>query len=220
VTGLEVLLLIWLSTFAFAAPVAVWAIDREWGERKFLRSARRSSLRVEDVQIGGVDVPLTFMVTSSDGNRTRVSAVLRGDTPLWHLERVGDDPRVEPLVVVEKGWRAPEQADLPVVGTLSMRLEVKSNDSPTTRALIDRSGADLFRLLERNARRLVVNKGRAFLEVRRRGLDVREALDALCRLDGLIAVLKGERYVLPEPEGERVAAPDGAPIALPSWPLP
>src|SRR5688572_19369774 len=111
---------------AFASPVAVWAIDREWVERKFLRSARRSSLRVDDVHIGGVDAPLAFTVTSTEGNRTRVSAVLRGDTALWHLERLDDDPRVEAVVVVERGWRAPEEADIPVVGTLSMRLEVKS----------------------------------------------------------------------------------------------
>lgn len=215
VTGLEILTFLGGCFLLGAGALAAVVFVSERRKHIFIEAVAAHLAKVEDVESGDVERPLSFTLKG-----TRVRAVVRGDVEVWQLERVdvqiftsaATGAFAGPFAIVENAWHAPDVRTMASVDALTPRLAVYSRDERGARGLLCRARADLCSVLGRRTRRCVVGPGRAFLEVTRRGLAVEELEDALMRLEALLAVVAGEApRLLPMPTAARaVAGPAGA----------
>lgn len=209
--GLEILAALF-SLFGCAVACVIYtAFVDEHRKRRFLGSVTELLEPVVDVESGDISLPLSFTVGD-----VRVQAALRGDVEVWQLERNDVAITGSAFAVVYRGWRAPDARDLAEVGDLGARLLVYAgDDGGGARRLLARARADLSRVLGRRTRRCLVGKGRAFLEVTRRGFAVDDLRDAIVRLDALLAVLAGldPHVTATTSSGQAaIAGPSGVPV--------
>lgn len=181
-------------------------------KRRFVARVHKRLASVAHVDSGDVSCPLSF--TLGD---TRVSAVLRGRCEVWHLERTDPSFAVPGVfAVVQEGWRAHETRCFAAEGAVTPRLGLYSTSSGRDFALhlVRERRGDLCHALGREARRLVVEPGRVFLEVDRRALDLDQLGAALARLQAVVDVVEGRPPRLLPAAGvassPAVAGPGGA----------
>ena len=194
-----------LGATALAASLSM----SEWQKQHFIRHLATSCGPVMDVDCGDLSRPLAFSIAG-----TRVSAVLRGKTELWHLERFDRRIVSPPLCIVQRGWPLNERPGL-VVEDLTPRLLCLWPEGMNVHgALITRARTDLVMIMGRETRRLEVGSGRVFLEIDRRGLGLPELKEMMARLDDVVAVVSGGAPRLPSSTCTEaaVAGPMGVPV--------
>jgi hypothetical protein len=233
VTGLEVLLVLMGAAALSTTTVALWAYLSETQARRFLADVAAHGVNIEGVTQGDVSAPLSLLVQSGH-DQSRVAAVVRGSTPLWHLWRAVSLPATllqHELVVVDSAWReAAKDARGKVVFVepelqVGARYDVMAACAADTALLLDdgvRGAVAATLRSEPAATQLTVTSTLLFLELPRDGLSAEGLLCALCRLDALALSLCGEpdhglrRLARAERgHGDTDVAQSGNPVAVP-----
>jgi hypothetical protein len=227
VTGLEALAVVIATLAPVVTGVSMALIVVERRKLAFVHELARAlppRVRVEQVCSGDVREPLTLTLVAPDGDAdvdTRVSALLRGDQRVWHVERRAAGVAGGAFCLLERGWRPPNGEDRPLVAELHPRLLLHSDDKACGHALPAHVRDQLVQLLVGRARAFKVSTDQVFLEVPRHGLSPSEALGAVARLDavlGILGVASAARFPLSDRGADHGGhAPDGAPVGVPVW---
>ena len=226
--GMGVEVLAFLTVFGFTTTAILsgwwWLLARK--KSHFLAALQHAHV-IESVEHGDVAHPLSFTVVIG-AVRTRVAAVVRGEQPLWHIERDVGLPLPGRVVVVERSWRsgAREGRGLPELDDVGLphELLVLSAHLDAGRVLA-RVQQALGALLtsSSHAHQCVLESGRAFLELPREGFSLDELLRGLACLDDVVDVVSG-RPTCPRPPGpprallesHNALAHSSVPVAVPS----